>query len=67
MAIECTQAEYDTLLAAIKSGVTRVAYSDKSVQYDSLVEMRKIAAEMKEFLDGSSSPARFSRASYSRD
>jgi hypothetical protein len=67
MAITCTQAEHDALASAIKQGVTRVSYSDKSVQYESAAVMRATLAEMAEYLLGSAAPTRHSRAAFSRD
>lgn len=66
MALQCTQAERDELASAIKSGVMRVAYADKTVQYHSIEQMRALLDEMDEYLAGSSAPARTSRAIYSR-
>lgn len=63
----CTQTQRDTLAAAIASGVMRVAYADKIVQYHSLSEMRSLLAEMDEYLAGSSASPRYSRASFSRE
>lgn len=41
-----TQAQIDALAAALASGATRVSYSDKSVEYRSLAEMRELLAIM---------------------
>lgn len=68
MALQCTQAERDALAAAIKKGVQSVAYADKSVRYASIDDMRKILAEMDEYLNGSSAAtSSWSRAAFSRD
>lgn len=67
MAIACTQAERDTLAEAIKSGISRVQYTDKLVVYESSAVMRSILAEMDEYLDGASAAPRQSRAAYSRE
>lgn len=67
MAIECTQAEYDELAAAVKSGVMRVAYADKTVQYQSLADMRATLAEMGEYLAGTSAPSTYAKVAYSRE
>ncbi len=66
MSISCTQAERDLLAAAIKSGVVRVNYQDRTVQYGSLPEMRAILAEMDEYLAGSAAPERHSRVAHTR-
>lgn len=44
-----TQAEYDTLKAAVASGVLSVSYAgppQRTLTYQSLAEMRKLLAEM---------------------
>jgi hypothetical protein len=41
-----TQVEYETLKAAVASGQQEVRYSDKSVRYHSLSEMRSLLAQM---------------------
>ena len=41
-----TQAEYETLKAAVASGQQEVRYQDKSVRYHSLSEMRSLLAQM---------------------
>jgi hypothetical protein len=41
-----TQAQRDTLAAAIASGTLAVSYADRSVTYHSLAEMRALLAEM---------------------
>lgn len=41
-----TAAERDTLQAAIASGVLSVSANGKTVQYQSLAEMREVLAEM---------------------
>ena len=63
----CTQTQRDTLAAAIASGVLRVAYADKVVQYQTLSEMRALLAEMDEYLAGASASPRQSRVAYSRE
>jgi len=67
VAIASTQAERDALAEAIKSGITRVSYADKTVQYDSIANMRSILSEMDEYLAGSQAASRHSRASFSRE
>lgn len=67
MPLDCTQAERDALASAIKSGTSMVAYSDKTVKYASVDDMRKILAEMDAYLAGASAPPRHSRASFSRE
>lgn len=67
MALACTQAEYDALADAIKSGVLRVAYADKMVTYQSLRDMRAVLTDMGDYLAGSAAPARHSRAAFKRD
>lgn len=41
-----TQTEYETLKAAVASGTQEVRYSDKSIRYHSLAEMRSLLAQM---------------------
>lgn len=67
MAIACTQAERDTLAAAIKSGIARVQYTDKMVVYESSAVMRSILAEMDEYLAGANAPTSYQRVSFSRE
>ena len=66
MALECTQAERDALAAALKSGVMRVSYSDRTVQYQTPDQMRIILAEMDSYLAGSNAPDSFARLEYGR-
>jgi hypothetical protein len=47
-----TQAEIDTLKAAIASGVQTVAYADRTVTYQSLEEMRALLASMEQIVSG---------------
>lgn len=42
-----TQADYTALKKAIASGVRKVQYQDKAVEYHSLDEMRGLLAQMK--------------------
>ena len=62
----CTQTERDELAAAIKSGVMRVGYGDKAIQYQSLADMRAVLAEMDEYLAGASATTRYARLGFSR-
>lgn len=41
-----TQTEYDTLKAAVASGVQTVRYQDRTVVYHSLEQMRALLGEM---------------------
>ena len=50
-----TQQEYDTLKAAAASGLQTVHYSDRTVAYQSLKEMRELLAQMERQLSGGSS------------
>jgi len=47
-----TLAQRNALRAAIVSGVTRVSYGDKSVEYRSLAEMYRVLADIESFLLG---------------
>lgn len=67
MAIACTQAERDALAEAIKSGISRVAYADKTVTYESSAVMRSILAEMDEYLLGSSATTSYRRITFRRE
>jgi hypothetical protein len=54
-----TQAEYETLRAAVASGVLSVSYAgppQRTVQYQSLAEMRKLLADMEREVNGSATP-----------
>lgn len=56
MAVTYTQAEIDTLKAAIVSGVLTVSYAGppaRTVTYQSLAEMRKLLADMNASVSGS--------------
>jgi hypothetical protein len=53
-----TQAQYDTLVAAIAQGVTTVKYGDKEITYRSLNEMLRIKKEMEADLGLKTSPRR---------
>jgi hypothetical protein len=46
-----TQTEYDTLKAAIASGVLSVKYADRTVTYHSLKDMRELLAVMERELN----------------
>ena len=45
-----TQAEYDTLKAAVASGVQTVRYQDRTVTYHSLEQMRSLLGDMERSL-----------------
>ena len=66
MATAWTVAEYTALKAAIASGVLRVAYQDRTVQYQSLEEMRALLREMEQAV-GLDTSTRYTVASHSRD
>ena len=54
-----TEAEYETLRAAVASGVLSVSYAgppQRTVQYQSLAEMRKLLADMEREVNGSTTP-----------
>lgn len=54
-----TQADYDTLKAAVASGVLTVVYAgppQRSITYQSLSEMRKLLGDMARELNATASP-----------
>jgi hypothetical protein len=60
-----TEAQYEELIDAIASGVLSTGHGDKRVQYRSLEEMIKLAAIMRDDIDGTSQRAKtFSRSRY---
>lgn len=61
-----TTSEYKALKAAVASGTLRVSYSDRSVQYHSLDQMRSLLSDMERSL-GISSEKRYTVLTYSRD
>lgn len=50
--ITWTQAEIDALKAAVASGVQTVTYSDRTVTYQSLEDMRALLATMEQSVTG---------------
>lgn len=65
-----TQAEIDTLKAAIAKGVKTVAYSDKTITYQNLEEMLQALNVMEGNVEAEASAATGSRstfASFRRD
>ena len=66
MAVTWTQADIDSLKAAIASGVMSVSYAGppaRSIMYQSLRQMRELLAEMIRDVDG---PQRFRRVQVKR-
>ena len=63
------QAARDTLQRAIFSGVRRVQFTDRSVEYNSVDEMRKALADLDAQIAkaAGTSVASFSLATHSRD
>lgn len=57
-----SQADIDTLKAAIASGVRRVQYATGSVEYHSLEEMRSILRDMEREVN----PAKFTKRRVAR-
>jgi len=60
-----TQAQLDTLEAAIASGTKRVEYQNRSVTYHSLAEMMKLRDKMREALGKDTSKPRRTFTHYS--
>jgi hypothetical protein len=54
-----TQSQIDALRRAYARGVTRVSYGDKSVEYRSLDEMKRVIAEMDGDVSGTPRSRRF--------
>jgi hypothetical protein len=53
-----TQSQIDALRRAYARGVTRVAYGDKTVEYRSLDDMKRLIVEMQDDLAGSANRLR---------
>lgn len=64
--MEYTIEQYETLKAAVASGVTSVNYGDKTVSYRSLTEMKEILRMMREELFPEAIPRRRRYASVDR-
>jgi len=64
-----TQADLDALETAIKAGVRRVSYTDRTVEYHSLDEMLRLRAAMTDAIQASAgtAPDRCTYGWYSRD
>jgi hypothetical protein len=54
-----TQSQIDALRRAYARGVTRVSYGDKTVEYRSLDEMKRVLAEMESDVAGAPRARRF--------
>ena len=54
-----TQSQVDALRRAYARGVTRVSYGDKTVEYRSLDEMKRVIAEMDGDVSGTPRARRF--------
>lgn len=63
-----TMAEHEALSKAINSGVRKVVYSDRTVEYQSTSDMLAALAKIEAELGvGAGSEPRYSRASFSRE
>lgn len=62
-----TQAQLDTLEAAIAAGTLSVQYGDKRVTYHSMGEMLQLRDQMKREITSSGNPRRFTVLKFGRD